>query len=146
MTDAYPRQYLYRRVVKAKLYIDEHYSSRSDLSSIAGEACFSKFHFVRLFREIYGKTPHQYLTHVRVENARQYLAKGETVAKVCFAVGFDSISSFTGLFKRRVGLTPAAYQLEEQKRQAEIATTPLKHIPNCFAEKRGWKEIAIFEK
>ena len=138
MTNAYPRQYLYRRVVKAKLYIDEHFCSDIDLSSIANEACFSKFHFVRLFKEIYGKTPHQYLTHVRVEKAREYLASGDPVAKVCFSVGFDSISSFTGLFKRRVGLTPAAYQTEEQKRQAEIAKIPLKHIPNCFAETRGW--------
>src|SRR5437016_10327423 len=104
MTDKYPKQYLYRRVVKAKLYIDEHYSSGIDLSSIASEACFSKFHFVRLFKKIYGKTPHQYLTNVRVEKAKQRLATGEPVARVCFTVGFDSVSSFTGLFKRRVGL------------------------------------------
>ena len=146
MTNAYPRQYLYRRVVKAKLYIDEHFSSDIDLSGVANEACFSKFHFARLFREIYGKTPHQYLTHVRVEKAREYLASGDPVAKVCFSVGFDSISSFTGLFKRRVGLTPAAYQIDEQRRQVEIVETPLKHVPNCFAEKRGWKENSNFRE
>jgi len=56
------------------------------------------------------------------------------------------VSSFTGLFKRRVGKTPAAYQSYEVERKAEIDTAPLKHVPNCFAEKRGWKEIAIFEK
>lgn len=137
--DLYPKQYLYRRVVRAKLYIDENFA-RVDLSEMADEACFSKFHFARLFKEIYGRTPHQYLTHVRVEKAKEYLAAGDTVAKVCYSVGFDSISSFTGLFKRWVGMTPAAYQAEKLRIKDEIAEKPLVFIPNCFAEKKGWKE------
>lgn len=144
--DHYPKQYLYQRIVRAKLFIDENFSANIDLRNIADEACFSKFHFTRLFKQIYGKTPHQHLTNVRVEKAKQLLSDGDTVAKACFSVGFDSISSFTGLFKRRVGLTPAVFQLTMQKKQAEIASSPLKHIPNCFAEKRGWNKIAIFEK
>lgn len=137
--DLYPKQYLYRRVVRAKLYIDENFA-RVDLSEMADEACFSKFHFARLFKEIYGRTPHQYLTHVRVEKAKEYLAAGDTVAKACYSVGFDSISSFTGLFKRRVGMTPAVYQAEKLRIKDEIAEKPLVFIPNCFAEKKGWKE------
>lgn len=139
MTDLYPRQYLYRRVVRAKLFIDEHYAKPIDLSAVSDEACFSKFHFTRLFKKIYGRTPHQYLTQVRVERAKLILAAGETVAKACFDVGFDSISSFTGLFKRRVGLTPAAYQADQLRRKDDIAEQPLVHIPGCFAEKKGWR-------
>jgi AraC-like DNA-binding protein len=136
--DEYPKQYLYRRVVKAKLYIDSHFSSPIDLNNIADEACFSKFHFCRLFRSIYGKTPHQYLTGVRVAHARKMLADGETVARTCFSVGFDSISSFTGLFRRRVGLTPAAWQRQALNERAEVTARPVKFVPNCFVEKRGW--------
>jgi AraC-like DNA-binding protein len=144
--DLYPRQYLYRRVVRAKLYIDANFAGPIDLSSISDEACFSKFHFMRLFKEIYGRTPHQYLTHVRVEKAKEYLASGDTVAKACYSVGFDSISSFTGLFKRRVGVTPAAYQAEKLRLREEIAERPLGFIPNCFAEKKGWKKDSNFEE
>ena len=136
--DAYPRQYLYRRVVRAKLFIDDHYAAAIDLDNIADEACFSKFHFVRLFREIYGHTPHQYLTFVRVDRAKSLLAEGKTVAAVCYGVGFDSISSFTGLFRRRVGLTPAAYQREMIGRAQEINDRPSKFVPNCFLEQKGW--------
>lgn len=136
----YPKQYLYRRVVRAKLYIDEHYASAVDLSNIADEACFSKFHFTRLFKTIYGKTPHQYLTEVRINAAKDLLADGAAVARACFSVGFDSISSFTGLFRRRVGLTPAAFQKDVQATRDEIAERPLKFVPNCFVEKRGWNE------
>jgi AraC-like DNA-binding protein len=128
------------RVVRAKLYIDTHFSRPIDLDNIADEACFSKFHFARLFRTIYGKTPHQYLTEVRVERARNLLAEGSTVAAACFGVGFDSISSFTGLFKRRTGLTPAAYQREALERQAAIEAQPAAFVPNCFAENHGWNE------
>jgi AraC-like DNA-binding protein len=138
--DQYPRQYLYLRAVRAKLYIDENFASNIDLNRIADEACFSKFHFVRLFKDIYGRTPHQYLTRVRIEKAKEYLDEGQTVAYACFKVGFDSISSFTGLFKRRTGQTPRHYQLERLAFKEAVAAHPLAHIPGCFAEKKGWKK------
>ena len=138
MTQEYPKQYLYQQVVRAKLYIDEHFAETVHLDNAAKAAGFSKFHFVRLFRDIYGKTPHQYLTSVRIGRAIQLLQTDLTVKQVCFAVGFDSITSFTALFKRRIGLTPAAYQQISLERRNEIKTVPLRHIPNCFAEKKGW--------
>lgn len=95
---------------------------------------------MRLFKTIYGKTPHQYLTEVRINQAKNMLADEATVAHACFSVGFDSISSFTGLFRRRVGITPAAFQKTAKLKRDEIAQRPLKFVPNCFVEKRGWSE------
>ena len=95
-----PKIYLYRRIVLAKLFIDEHFADNIDLDAIAGEAAFSKFHFIRLFKMAYGKTPHQYLISVRIEKAQLLLRNGHSVSEVCFEVGFDSPTSFTGLFKR----------------------------------------------
>lgn len=136
--DQYPRQYLYHRAVRAKLFIDANFAAEIDLNKIADEACFSKFHFVRLFKSIYGRTPHQYLTHVRIEKAKELLDEGNTVAFACFRVGFDSITSFTGLFKRRTGRTPRQFQLERLSFRDSVAIAPLTHIPSCFAEKAGW--------
>jgi len=116
------------------------------LNNIADEACFSKFHFIRLFSDIYKKTPHQYLSSVRIQNATQLLATGVNVGEVCYAVGFDSISSFTGLFKRVTGQTPAAYRHQQLQKKHDIAKTPLKFIPNCFAEQNGWKQNSNFEE
>src|SRR5438477_11634490 len=109
MTENYPKIYLYKRIVQAKLFIDTNFSDDIDLDNIADEAYFSKFHFIRLFKIIYGKTPHQYLTRVRIENAKELLQKEISVTETCFAVGFDSITYFTGLFKRFANICPSEY-------------------------------------
>ena len=136
--DQIPKIYLYRRIVLAKLFIDRQFADNIDLDAIAGEASFSKFHFIRLFKMAYGKTPHQYLTQVRIDNAKLLLQNGQAVADVCFAVGFDGISSFTHLFKRLTRLTPSAYQQQQRRRREEMTAAPLKFIPGCFAEQKGW--------
>ncbi|MEO7266355.1 MAG: AraC family transcriptional regulator [Ferruginibacter sp.] len=142
--EQYPKIYLYRRIVQAKRFIDEHFNDNIDLDNIADEAYFSKFHFIRLFKNIYDKTPHQYLTYVRIEKAKLLLAEDIPVAEVCFSVGLNSASSFTGLFKRIVGLTPSAFQQNQLKRKTAITLMPLKFIPNCFAENKGWTKNSNF--
>lgn len=133
--NAKPDIYVYKRVLNAKLFIDEHYETRIDLNNIAGEACFSKFHFIRLFARMYGITPHQYLTRVRIEKAKLLLQQQVSVNTACYTVGFDSISTFTSLFKRRVKQTPALYQQLQFIRQQDLKARPLHYIPNCFAVK-----------
>ena len=134
----FPKIYLYRRVVQAKLFIDAHYHQPINLAAIADEAYFSKYHFIRLFKAAYGSTPHQYLMAVRIANAQLLLKKGLPVTDVCYAIGFDSISSFSALFKRVTKHSPAAWQQAELKCAAEMITAPLNFIPNCFAEQNGW--------
>ena len=128
-----PKLDLYRRIVQAKLFIDGNYAERIDAGEIADEACYSKFHFIRTFKSIYGRTPHQYLTHVRIERAKELLEQEVSVTEACFAVGFDSLGSFTSLFKRRAGVTPSEYQRQQLERKAEISKEPLRFIPGCFA-------------
>ena len=128
-----PKLELYRRIVQAKLFIDGHYAERIDVEEIADEACYSKFHFIRTFKSIYGRSPHQYLTHVRIERAKGLLELEVSVTETCFAVGFDSLGSFTSLFKRCTGETPSEYQRRQLERKAEIGKEPFKFIPGCFA-------------
>ncbi|HVU99642.1 MAG TPA: AraC family transcriptional regulator [Puia sp.] len=134
----YPRMYLYRRLVQAKLFIDTHYAEPIDLGAIADEAFFSKFHFIKQFKSIYRQTPHQYLISLRIEKARLLLKAGLPVSDVCYRVGFESLPSFSGLFKRMTGMTPSAYLAEQQDLKAQIAAAPLTYIPGCFAHKNGW--------
>ncbi len=137
-TEQYPKVYLYRRIVQAKLFIDCHYAESIDIKNIANEACFSKFHFIRLFKQIYGKTPHQYLIAVRIEKAQELLRCGKSVSEVCQDIGFDSLSTFSGLFKRKIGLSPATFLVNHQKMTGEKEKTPLKFVPNCYITQHGW--------
>ncbi len=137
MSENYPQQYLYKRVVQAKLFIDAHFNDDIDLDNIADEACFSKFHFIRLFKKIYAKTPGRYLTTVRIEKSKLLLQKGFSVSETCFSIGFESISSFTGLFKRYTTILPSEYGRQFKLRQERIKAVPLHFIPACFAVRKG---------
>ncbi len=134
-TPPYPKYYLYKRIVDSKLYIDSNYSASIHLNQLSDEALFSKYHFIRLFKKIVGLTPHLYLTKVRIEHAKNLLKENISVAETCEAIGFESISSFSGLFKRAVGKSPAAYLAFHQTLKSKIQETPLNYIPGCFAAK-----------
>jgi len=139
MTDQpYPKMYLYRRLVQAKLFIDSHYAEPIDLDAIADEAYFSKFHFIKQFKQIYRLTPHQYLIALRIEKAQELLKAGRGVSEACYRVGFESLPSFSGLFKRVTGVTPSAYLAQHQEIKAQVAEMPLTFIPGCFAHRNGW--------
>ena len=142
--EQYQKIYLYKKIVQAKLFIDNHYGKDIDLNNIADEAYFSKFHFIRTFKNIYGKTPHHYLIQVRIDIAKELLAKNISITEVCFLVGFGSTTSFAGLFKKSVGLSPSAFQQQQQNRKTAIASGPLHFIPNCFAESHGWTKNSNF--
>lgn len=138
--EQYEKLYLYKRIVQAKLFIDSHFADKIDLDNISDEACFSKFHFIRLFKSLYGRTPHNYLIRVRIENAKLLLSEGNSVFDVSQMTGFDSPTSFAGAFKKAVGQTPSVFQEEQRARQAAIRVNPLYAVPNCFAEAHGWTE------
>jgi AraC-like DNA-binding protein len=143
--DTYPKLYLYKRIVQAKLFIDRNFSEKIDLDQIADEAYFSKYHFLRLFKQAYGKTPHQYLVWVRMEHAQQLIKTGAAISDVCYATGFDSPGSFSMLFRRTTGDSPTAYQAMQLQQRADIRTEPLRFIPQCFASSYGWVSAATEE-
>ena len=97
------------QIIRAKQFIDHHYVNKIDLRNISGTSFFSKFYFIRLFKKYYGRTPYQYLIEVRIAKAKQLLKSGLTSAETCYSVGFDSIPSFSTLFKKITGLTTSGF-------------------------------------
>lgn len=144
--EEYPKVYLYRRVVQAKLFIDSNYAENIDVDNISDEAYFSKFHFIRLFKSIYGKTPHQYLRAVRIERAKHLLRSRISVTEACSMVGFESLSSFSTLFKRMTGVSPSIFVKDSLSLKTKIRNNPMAFVPSCYASQHGWSENSNFEE
>src|SRR5689334_5768490 len=110
-----------QRLGRARDFIDHCYDHPLSLDDISEKACFSRYHFLRLFRQAFNKTPHQYLIERRIEKAKELLGGNELrVTDVCFEVGFQSLGSFSTLFRKCVGQAPVTYR--ENTRQ----------VPGCF--------------
>lgn len=138
---AYPREYYYKKIVFAKLYIDTNYADSIDIENIANEALFTKFDFIRQFKKTYGVTPYNYLKKVRLRKADELLKSSNvSVRDVCFKVGYSSISSFSALFKKEFGAPPLKFQKDHLQKTSFIHNAPLNYIPGCFAESKGWKK------
>lgn len=108
--DNYPHNDLTKKIISSKLFIDKHFADDLNLDAIASKAHVSKFHFLRLFKKYYGKTPNQYLQEVRIESAKKFFKKGKSIDHVCSAIGFASKTTFISLFKKFTGTTPSTWQ------------------------------------
>ncbi|CAD5266378.1 MULTISPECIES: helix-turn-helix domain-containing protein [unclassified Imperialibacter] len=102
---------LYKRLAAAREWIINNCQQPIDLQQAADVAMLDKQHFLRLFKRAYQITPHNFLTRMRLERAEKLLEETDlAVSDICRAVGFDSIPSFTSLFKRTYGEAPGRYR------------------------------------
>jgi AraC family transcriptional regulator len=100
-----------RRAVEAALWIDEHSHEPIDLETAASEVGLSSFHFLRLFANVLGVTPHQYLVRSRLRHAASLLADGATsITDVALDVGFGDLSNFVRTFHRAAGVSPRRFR------------------------------------
>lgn len=97
-------------IQRAKQYLDDAPSRQTSLSELATLCGLSRFQLLRSFAREVGMTPHAYLMQLRVRNARQWLAKGNSVADAAVMSGFADQSHLTRAFSRQMGITPARYQ------------------------------------
>ena len=104
------------------------------LSSVAQAACLSQSHFIRRFSALFGETPHQLRTRMRLEKAKQLLVLGEgSVTDVCTAVGFSSLGSFSWLFSKRFGESPQSYRCRLYPSVEIPGRLPAQMIPGCIS-------------
>jgi AraC family transcriptional regulator len=101
------RDELFRRVSRAKTWLDTHFDLDPDMEQAARDACLSPYHFHRVFTRTFGMTPHRYVVEKRLARAAYLLSTTRLpVVEVCTEVGFQSLGSFSTLFRTRFGTTP----------------------------------------
>jgi AraC-like DNA-binding protein len=92
-------------------YVKKNVREILSLDKLANEACMSKAHFLRTFKQDLGLTPMEYVLHERLKLAKQYLQLGQfQVQEVCYLSGFRNITYFIRAFKQEFGLTPKVFQ------------------------------------
>jgi AraC family transcriptional regulator len=100
----------YPGIKKAIRFIRENFDADITVPDVAKIAGLSLHHFIAVFRDITGYTPHAYLRAVRAHAAARMLREGWDVTTVCFRVGFRSLSGFEQAFLRINGVLPLVYR------------------------------------
>nr|WP_218851868.1 helix-turn-helix transcriptional regulator [Nocardioides panaciterrulae] len=107
--------------------IDRDYAQPLDVEALARGAHMSAGHLSRQFRLAYGESPYSYLMTRRIERAMTLLRRGDlSVTEVCFAVGCQSLGTFSTRFTELIGVPPSVYRA-----QSALAT---EGMPACVAK------------
>ncbi len=123
----------FARLCRARDLLVESSEHALSVREVADGVAISPFHFIRQFEALFGVTPHQFRIGVRVDRAKDLLARGElSVTAVCMEVGFSSLGSFSSMFARRVGVAPSLYR----RKTRAFVQVPSRLVPavppGCF--------------
>ena len=100
---------LIKRVFKGKEFIDFYFSSPLTIEQVAKESCMSEYHFFRLFKAIYGLTPHQYTIRRRLDYGQKILKRDKNAVSIAaIESGFSDIYTFSIAFKNYFGYSPSS--------------------------------------
>lgn len=102
---------LFRRISKAKDYINSSLHEETSLKKLATVSNLSVFHFIRVFKEVYKLTPHQYILNQRVCKAKELLRTSKlTASEIAQRVGFQDVESFYRLFSTKERFPPSHFR------------------------------------
>ncbi|MEK8198242.1 bifunctional transcriptional activator/DNA repair enzyme AdaA [Lysinibacillus sp. FSL M8-0134] len=92
-------------------YIDQHFTEKLTLDSLASICHGSPYHMHRTFKKIKGITPVEYIQQVRVHAAKKNLIQtNKAIGDIAISVGMTNTPYFITLFKKKTGLTPAQFR------------------------------------
>lgn len=116
------------RVQKVLVYIQQHLGEAPGLDELARIACFSPFHFHRIFRGMVGESVNQHVRRLRLERAAMVLKSSErSIIDVAFDAGYQTHESFTRAFRGAFACSPSGFR-------AAAATSTRR--ASCFARRR----------
>ena len=98
-------------VEKAKDYLLQHFDQEIHLQTLADHCCVSLFHFARIFKEMLGWSPHQYLSNIRLHHARVLMeSTDKPVNDVAMLCGYSNTEHFSTSYRQRFGVAPSRHR------------------------------------
>ncbi len=102
---------LYKSIIETKEYFNDNFKDKISLNKVSKDIGISKYYLHRLFKELNGKTPNEYLTTIRLENAKSKLQYSkDSIFEIAITSGFDNTAYFSNVFKKHVGLSPSQFR------------------------------------
>jgi AraC-like DNA-binding protein len=115
----------HQQVRLARRLLDHSYDTPITIEQLSREVALSPYYLIRVFRRFYKQTPHQYLVQQRIARAKDLLRNTDlSITEICTAVGFESLGSFSTLFRKVAGISPSAYRVSSHPTLAPT-TIPL---------------------
>jgi len=100
-----------KRILKVLIYVEENIDEELTMEGLAKIACYSPFHFHRIFQAIVGETVHQYVKRLRIQRAAGKLRyTDQSVTEIALDASYDTPSAFTKAFKQFMGSSPKRYR------------------------------------
>ncbi|MDR7074024.1 AraC-like DNA-binding protein [Fictibacillus barbaricus] len=105
------REEIYKRISTAHDYIRAFYNQVITLDDIAKIACLSPNHLLRNYNKIYGRTPYQHISELRIIKAKELLSESSlNMTGITFELGFSNPVSFSKMFKQHTGISPLQFR------------------------------------
>ena len=121
------------RVTRVLRSIEHQSDTSPSLATLAQNAGLSRYHFLRIFEQLTGLTPHQYLLRSRLrEAATRLAAEPAKVLEIALDCGFGDLSNFNRAFRTEFGVNPRAYRIQA-RRQSDHSTANIAHRASSIA-------------
>ncbi|WP_052350744.1 AraC family transcriptional regulator [Paenibacillus gorillae] len=144
----YQEQQMELALETAKMELERNYKEDITIDQLAGVAGLSRFHFMRLFKERYGRGIMEYRTELRLMEAKRMMTSpsAPSLAVIAEAIGYKNETYFRNLFKKQTGIPPAAYQKNQKYKIAAYSwmnigmLLPLQMIPFAAPVDHYWTD------
>lgn len=107
---------LYRDLLLGRQFLMDNFADRVTVADAAEAAHMSEFHFVRLFKALFGCTPGKFLREIRVSEARSLISTTHlSLEEIAWSIGLSEPASLSRLFRKQLQVRPSSFRPERKQ-------------------------------
>jgi len=118
-------------MVQVLNYIQDNLDNNLTLDELSKQACFSPFHFHRIFSGMLGESVKELVRRLRLERAALQLQNSSmSILQISLAAGYESDMAFSRMFKAKTGLPPSVFRKSKHVKYPCLSTASIRYITN----------------